>query len=566
MNREEAAEAPPDKSRLLGEGRWLLLIPMGLMVVLGQLYPPFSDSAFYFYDARIVIRNPGVLADPRNTYAPPLLYLLGGGAWAVAGEIGLKLVVPLVASLGLAATYLLGRELLGHRTALLGSLFLGFFPLYLHQGSLGYLDGLVTSFSVLTLYAFYRAVHGGGTRWALLAGAAGGASALSKVTGPIALGFVGVYAVARTLLDRRLDLRLWKTTLLTLLVGGLLGGPYYLRNYLLWGNLLMGGNGAALHFVAEPYPNLEFFQVISPYYQSGAPFAAYAAHGYWEAWGVPSGDISLLGFLPPGLLSVYLLATLAATGVALYGLVRGALDHRRTRYLLLWLLLWVGAALALGPGGLIYSSRRILPVFPVLALLAALGYQDLEGRLSRASGDLRAAGPLFRRLLPVLLVALMAGLAAGEVAKAAYGYGYAADRQPLFNYIRTLPSDAVLLAADKDLVTYYTGYGAYQLTAWRLDKFDVPYFQRNGVGYVVDSDGYYLYDLAPYRRVLEERAAQGAIERVYQDAHNRVYRVPPLPGPPPVLNPYVPLKKWLPETQERLPGPSPVLNPFAGTP
>lgn len=539
MNPEKTKEVPRHSSRLFGEGRWLLLIPMGLMVAFGQVFPPFSDAAFYFYDTRQVVQNPGILADPRYTYFPPLLILLGGGAWAVAGEFGLKLVVPLAASLGLVATYLLGRELLGHRTALLGSLFLGFFPLYLHLGSLGYLDGLVAGFSMLTLYTFHRAVHGGGTRWALLAGAAGGAAALSKITGPMALGFVGVYAVVRTLLDRRLDLRLWKTTLLALLVGGLLSAPYYLRNYLMFGNPLFShGNWLTFHFVAVPYPNQDFLQVISPYYQTGTSALAYIAHGYWEAWGVPTGDPSVLGFLPPGFLRLYALATLAATGVALYGLLRGVLDHRRTRYLILWLLLWVGATFAFGPENLVYSSRRVLPIFPVLALLAALGYRGLEERMSRTSGVLRSVGPIFRRLLPVLLVALMAGLAAGEAAKAAYGYGYAANRQPLFDYIRTLPPDAILLTPDKDLVTYYTGRRVYETTAWRLDKFDVPYFQRNGVGYVVDSDDYYLYDLTPYRRVLDERAAQGAIELVYKDARHRVYRVELL-QPPPVLDPWV---------------------------
>ncbi|MBI4361710.1 MAG: glycosyltransferase family 39 protein [Euryarchaeota archaeon] len=529
---------------LRGEkGRWLLLVPMALMLGLGQAFPPISDPATFFYDARQVLRDPGQLADPRIIYYPPFLLVAGAGALAMAGEIGIRLIAPLVSSLGLLATYLLGREIVGHRAALLGALLYGLFPLSLHLGSLGYLDGLVTGFCMVTLYSFHRAVHGRGTRWALLAGAAGGLAALSKATGPMALLFIAAYTLARTLRDRRLDLALWKTSLLALLAGGLLGAPYYLRNLLLWRNPF-GGEGWSLHFTANPYPNAEFNRLLSPTYRPDSTPLDFLAHQYYESWGIPIGDPATLSFLPPGLLTLYLLTTLPATAIALYGITRGLRDSRRTQYLLLWLLLWLAAMLITGPRGLAYSIRRILPAFPILALLAALGYQRLEEHLPRLWAAITrrpaltpAATRTLPRVLSILLILLLASLVAGEVAKTAYAHQYVERRQDLFQYIRTLPADAILLSPDQELVHYYADRRSYYLPSWRLDKFDIPYFQKNLVGYIVTSDDYYITSLAPYQRILDEKTARGLLQQTYRDAHHRVYRVEPLPGPPPTLDP-----------------------------
>ena len=123
---------------------------------------------------------------------PPLFYWLVAGAYRAFGVSAASArLVPALAVHGcVLLAYLFGRRLVGERAAFWGALGLGLAPGFLSMGRLLILDGLLTFFVTLSVFAAYEAVRGGGLRWAwwLLAAAACGLGVLTK--GPVALALL----------------------------------------------------------------------------------------------------------------------------------------------------------------------------------------------------------------------------------------------------------------------------------------------------------------------------------------------------------------------------------------
>ena len=120
---------------------------------------------------------------------PPLFYWLvmvsfrafGAHDWAA------RLVPALAVHGTILLTYLFGRRALGDRAAFCGAALLGLAPAFGGMGRLLILDGLLTFWVTLTLFALFEALRGERLRpgWWLLAAAACGLGVLTK--GPVAL-------------------------------------------------------------------------------------------------------------------------------------------------------------------------------------------------------------------------------------------------------------------------------------------------------------------------------------------------------------------------------------------
>lgn len=120
---------------------------------------------------------------------PPLFYwlvmssyaLLGYHAWAA------RLVPALAVHASILTTYVLGRRLVGARSAWWGAALLTVAPAFLGMGRLLLLDGLLTLWVTLALFAAYLAQHEARLHWGWWLGAAlaCGLGVLTK--GPVAL-------------------------------------------------------------------------------------------------------------------------------------------------------------------------------------------------------------------------------------------------------------------------------------------------------------------------------------------------------------------------------------------
>jgi 4-amino-4-deoxy-L-arabinose transferase-like glycosyltransferase len=120
---------------------------------------------------------------------PPLFYWLVMGSFAVFGfhDWAARLVTALAVHGTILLTYLFGRRSLGERPAAWGALTLALAPGFIGMGRLLVLDGVLSFWVALSLFAAFEAVRttifrGG---WWLLAGLACGLGVLTK--GPVAL-------------------------------------------------------------------------------------------------------------------------------------------------------------------------------------------------------------------------------------------------------------------------------------------------------------------------------------------------------------------------------------------
>ncbi len=117
---------------------------------------------------------------------PPLLFWLQAVSYAVTGSERVGFLLPsLLAGLGtLLLVYDLGRRLWNREAGLAAALLLLFTVQFTLQARRGQLDALLVFFITLSLYCLLRQLLlGGGWRWAIGAGLAAGAGALTKVVG-----------------------------------------------------------------------------------------------------------------------------------------------------------------------------------------------------------------------------------------------------------------------------------------------------------------------------------------------------------------------------------------------
>lgn len=117
---------------------------------------------------------------------PPLLFWLQAFFFAVTGSGRIGFLLPsLLAGLGtLLLVHDLGRRLWNREAGLGAALLLLFTVQFTLQARRGQLDALLVFFTTLSLYCLMRQLLlGGGWRWAIGAGLAAGAGALTKVVG-----------------------------------------------------------------------------------------------------------------------------------------------------------------------------------------------------------------------------------------------------------------------------------------------------------------------------------------------------------------------------------------------
>lgn len=120
---------------------------------------------------------------------PPLLYWLVMLSYSIFGvsEAPARLIPAMAVHATILVVYLLGRRSLGERSAFWGALFLSIAPGFAGMGRILLMDGLLTFWITLALFATYEAIRGERflARWWYLAAIAAGLGVLTK--GPIPL-------------------------------------------------------------------------------------------------------------------------------------------------------------------------------------------------------------------------------------------------------------------------------------------------------------------------------------------------------------------------------------------
>ncbi|MEA3345405.1 MAG: glycosyltransferase family 39 protein [Chloroflexota bacterium] len=281
--------------------------------------------------------------------------------------IAAKIPLTLVAALAVVGCWTLARRLLGPRAALLGGVLMALDPFLMGLSRVLHLDGLLASFMALGLLSLMTYLHSPSERrWLLLSAFATGLAALTKTPALFLLPLGALLLLAFG--EKRLhNLLLW---------GGLIIFTYVALWPAMWVaplDTLSSVGGKALGYATQAEATAHFFR------------------------GTTVADPGPL-FYP--LVFLFRISPLTLLGLLASFLV-WRLGSRRKRRVWSVLLAYAGFYTIVMAMGAKKFDRYLLPVFPAVDILAALGWIQLE-RMS-----IRSRWALARGAALVLLQALL---------------------------------------------------------------------------------------------------------------------------------------------------------------
>jgi len=289
------------------------------------------------------------------------LGMAGGGGDLVAIVFGARWLTTLVNWAGLCLMCLLIARLFDRRVALVAALLIGLDPFYLAHSRLLHLDALLTTFTTLSLLALLLHLRTPRSEllWLLLSALCTGLALLSKSPGLLLLPFGGLLVVAWGLWRRQLLRAGWRLLLwafVTILVVFALWPALWVAPCATLAQVWQGILGQGL----VPHENENFFL--------GHPTADPGPLFYPIAWVFRTTPWTLLG------LAIFLLS--------LFPFVPLVPFHRRdqrSQLCTLWGFIFLFSSLmSLGAKKF---DRYLLPIFPMVDLLAAWGLVRLGQRL-----------------------------------------------------------------------------------------------------------------------------------------------------------------------------------------
>lgn len=286
-----------------------------------------------------------------------------------------KISIALLTAAGIPGIFWLARRLWGNEIAFLGAALVALDPYHLALSRQLHLDALMTTFMTLSVLALLGMpqsqlpsaksqppVLGFGTWQLVLSAMAAGLAFLTKSTALFLLSFVGVFLIVDTWRAAK-DLH---ARMRRLVVHG----------------LAWGGVAAATYIVVWPAMWADPLGTLGQVFQKAFTYAETPHENGIFFLGAPRGDPGPF-FYPANL--VFHLTPLAmfAGLVGLASLVWswGCGATPRSRQAMLWLLVYAGQLLFLLSFGAKKGERYLLPIFPVLDLLAAVGIVGLAEQI-----------------------------------------------------------------------------------------------------------------------------------------------------------------------------------------
>lgn len=393
----------PDLGQFLTSDERTNVLIAGSDVIVALLRGDLAGTYWHFY--------PGVTmswADAVGLGFGWLLARLGGGPAPAFSDylysdlrdliVAARLPYAVLSALFVPALYLFLRRLLPgrHWPALAAALLVALDPFFLAHSRVAHGDMPVSVFMVLSALAFFLYLRAGGRKHLVVSGLMGGLAALTKAPGQFMAPFVILLAAGHwlwtSLRARRPVLPLARRWLVDLAIWGAAALALFV---LLWPAMWVEPLGTVQRMVTETLGKATEGHLV---YFMGQPTLD---PGPWfYPYVIPFRLTPLAG-----------LGALASLGLLGAGLLRRrepAGAERDDLRLLGWLWLFVVLLLLFGNLSPKKQDRYLLPLWPALDVLAALGWFGL-GRLLLAA--LRTGRrPALAPLLALILVAAQAGL------------------------------------------------------------------------------------------------------------------------------------------------------------
>jgi hypothetical protein len=417
--RPEHAEPEPFTGRRLLTAVLLLGI---VAVALAVRFWHFNDVGYNSDEAVYSGQGAGIAHDSQLApffpvfRAHPLLFqsVVAIGYELHQGDWFGRAAAIVFGALCVLATFELGRLLYGVRVGLIAAAVLAVMPYHVIVSRQVLLDGPQAFFTTVTLCALIRFARSGRTLWLCAVGAAMGLSVLAKEPSVIFCG--AIYAFFALSPEIRVRLR---ATLIALAVMVITIAPYPLA-LLLSGQAKTGGNFLAWQLVRRPNHSLAFYLTAVP---------------------------RSIG-----------LAVCAVAALTLLARVRG----RRWTWRETLLACWVGVPVAFLELWPVKGFQYLLPLAPVLAVLAAEGVTVLAQAFARVPrfGVQRARPVLVAILLGTLAVPTYAAVASSSKVSYLAGSGGVPGGRETGRYIRAnVPVGATMLAIGPSMANILEFYG-----------------------------------------------------------------------------------------------------------
>jgi len=291
-----------------------------------------------------------------------------------------RLPYAVLTALFVSVFYLLARQLLPHRIALLGALFVAFDPFFLAHSRVAHGDAPVAVFMVISALAFwvYGKRIGGpvggrnrsGFKYLLLSAMAGGLAALTKAPGQFmalfAIGMAAIYAGLEWRQSKRDAARIFRHWLGVVIVWGLISLAVFI---VFWPSMWVDPVGTLRQMLDETFGKVDEGHLV---YFRGAATLKPGPWFYPIVIPYRMTPITLIGLL----LTLPVLVSAIKSGIA----NRNSQFVIRNSLFIIWL--FVIALLLFGNLSPKKQDRYLLPLFPLLDLLAAGGWLGLGAILN----------------------------------------------------------------------------------------------------------------------------------------------------------------------------------------
>ncbi len=438
-----------------------------LRFVLAAISHPSGDSCWHLSVARFMAENSRIPFDepfgihdrqffsaaPLFHFAAAAVYKFFGMFGTSAAEFAFRLVSAFFGSLTLPFVFLIGRKMRDSRTGFLATLFVAFLPLHINSSIVSFVDSLAVLLVAVAVYFLLQ-------RRILLSALFIGLGMAAKQTVLVMLPFFFLALLAYH--RNRLKAFLAKSAASGVVIA-LVGFPWFVRNYLLFGNPMWPLMSKLFGGLPEPGHDAAMFSfahLISP---------GLIARFYLELFGAPVGSLDALSFVDLPFLGAAVAAWIGLSLLFFLPAIIGLFVRQARHRLLLygWLASFVLAeAVFVASTGLV-SARYFLPAAPALAILWALGLDMILKKLARFK---TAAAAVI--LIVVGCVFIFSAVESAKTVVAAKAWGaYAGD----FGWIKqNTPQDALIAYNGQCL-----SYNVHRLSNYDLSKADYVWVNQN---------------------------------------------------------------------------------------